>query len=63
MNRVARWWWEHGAPMRWRAFRIYGQPPNGTWLPSRIMQIAGGRRWSIALIRTEDPQHDEETPP
>lgn len=45
-------WRTHGPTFRWRTFRLIGEPPNGRWQPIRILQIIGGRWWSLSLTRT-----------
>lgn len=46
-------WRTYGPSFRWVRFRLHGEPPNGRWQPIRIMQIVGGRWWSLDLTRTE----------
>jgi hypothetical protein len=51
----------YGPSLRWVRFRLHGEPPNGRWQPIRIMQIIGGRWWSLDLTRTEpiEPRRPE----
>jgi hypothetical protein len=46
----------YGPGIRWQFFRLHGEPPNGRWFPLQVMQIIGGRRWSLAITRLGDPQ-------
>lgn len=45
-------WRTYGPSFHWVRFRLHGEPPNGRWQPIRIMQIFGGRWWSLSLTRT-----------
>ncbi|MEU4558381.1 hypothetical protein AB0F72_08325 [Actinoplanes sp. NPDC023936] len=54
--RLRKLWWTYGPTFQWRAFRLYGEPPNGKHTPIKLMQIVGGRNWSISITRTGDPR-------
>ncbi len=49
-------WWTYGPTLQWRSFRLYGETPNGKHIPIKLMQVVGGKRWSISITRTGDPQ-------
>lgn len=49
--RVRRWWRTYGPSFRWLRFRMQGEPPNDLFMPAKVVQIIGGRRWSLSIIR------------
>jgi hypothetical protein len=49
---LAKLLWTYGPTLRWREFRLYGDIPNGKWIPLKLTQILGGKNWSLSLCRT-----------
>ena len=54
--KLRKLWWTYGPTFQWRTFRLYGEPPNGKHNRIKLMQIVGGRHWSVSIVRTGDPQ-------
>jgi hypothetical protein len=44
--------------IRWVRVRILHESKDGAHMPARLMQLFGGRNWSVSIIRHGPPQQD-----
>ncbi len=46
-------WKTYLPSFRWTRFRLCHETQDGAYMPIRMTQIVGGKRWSISLTRTK----------